>query len=177
MIDDATAGRINNPCGACDPTTTDGKSRRKFLQCTGSVFGLAVLGLGVGAAALPVSVGATGAVTGSERRYPLPASDGVTIDRSNQIITVRFQNNLYAFNLACPHENTALKWLPKDNRFQCPKHESQYQPTGLFTSGRATRNMDRLGVRREDNTLVVDVSKFFQSDKNAAGWAAAVVAL
>ena len=36
----------------------------------------------------------------------------------------------YAFNLACPHENTALKWLPKDGRFQCPKHESQYQPCG-----------------------------------------------
>jgi Rieske Fe-S protein len=124
-----------------------------------------------------VSVGAAGAVAGSERRYPIPANDGVTIDRSNQIITVRFQNNLYAFNLACPHENTALKWLPKDNRFQCPKHESQYQPTGIFTSGRATRNMDRLGVRREENTLVVDVSKFFQSDKNPAGWAAAVVAL
>ena len=37
--------------------------------------------------------------------------------------------------------------------------------------------MDRLGVSREDNTLVVDLSKFFQSDKNLAGWTAAVVAL
>jgi hypothetical protein len=37
--------------------------------------------------------------------------------------------------------------------------------------------MDRLGVRREDDALIVDVSKFFQSDKNPAGWAAAVVTL
>jgi hypothetical protein len=122
MIDDAPAVRMNNPCVTCDTVATDGTSRRAFLQCTGRVFSLAVLGLGAGAAVLPVSVGATGAVAGSERRYPIPANDGVTIDRSNQIITVRFQNNLYAFNLACPHENTALKWLPKDNRFQCPKH-------------------------------------------------------
>ena len=90
---------------------------------------------------------------------------------------MRYQGQAFAFNLACPHENTALKWLPKDGRFQCPKHESRYQPTGIFTSGRATRNMDRLGVRLEDNMLVVDVSKFFQSDKDQAGWAAASVSL
>jgi Rieske Fe-S protein len=164
-------------CTTCEERPKEGASRRAFLRCTGSVFSLAALGFGTGEAALPVSLGAAGVTTGPEHRYPIPASDGVTIDRSNQIITVRYQNNLYAFNLACPHENTALKWLPKDNRFQCPKHESQYQPTGIFTSGRATRNMDRLGVRREDSTLVVDASKFFQSDKNPAGWAAAMVAL
>jgi hypothetical protein len=71
----------------------------------------------------------------------------------------------------------ACGWLPKDGRFQCPKHESRYQPTGIFTSGRATRNMDRLGVRLEGNMLVVDVSKFVQSDKDQAGWAVATVSL
>ena len=90
---------------------------------------------------------------------------------------MRYQRQAYAFNLAYPHENTALKWLPNNGRFQCPKHESQYQPTGIFTSGRATRNMDRLGVRLEDNMLVVDVSKSFQSDKDQAGCAAATVSL
>jgi Rieske Fe-S protein len=111
------------------------------------------------------------------KRYPVPASDGVTIDRKNQVIIVRYQHQAYAFNLACPHENTALKWLPKDGRFQCPKHQSRYQPTGIFTSGRATRNTDRPCVRFEDNMLVVDVSKFFQSDKDQAGWAAATASL
>jgi hypothetical protein len=37
--------------------------------------------------------------------------------------------------------------------------------------------MDRLGVRLEDNMLVVDVNKFYRSDKDAAAWAAATVAL
>ena len=178
MNDSVTTSISKNLCNACDETAGDGKSRREFLKCTGTVFTLAMLGLdATSAAALPVSIGASGAAAGSERRYPMPANDGVTIDRSNQVIVVRYQSSVYAFNLACPHENTALKWLPKDRRFQCPKHQSQYQPNGIFTSGRATRNMDRLGVSREDNTLVVDLSKFFQSDKNLAGWTAAVVAL
>jgi len=166
-----------DPCTSCEPSVTDQTTRRQFLRCTGTVFTLTMLGLGTSAAALPISMGSASDTKGSEHRYPIPAADGVTIDRANQIIIVRYQSALYAFNLACPHENTALKWLPKDRRFQCPKHESQYQPTGIFTTGRATRNMDRLGVRREDDMLVVDVSKFFQSDKNPAGWAAAMVAL
>jgi Rieske Fe-S protein len=126
---------------------------------------------------LPVSFATRVAAAGSERRYPVPENDGVTIDKSSQVIVVRYQQHLYAFNLACPHENTALKWLPKDGRFQCPKHESRYQPTGIFMDGRATRNMDRLGVRLDGNVLVVDLNKFYRSDKDAAGWAAAIVVL
>lgn len=105
--------------------------------------------------------------------------DGTPQDtgRPDQVIVVRYRGQAYAFNLACPHENTALKWLPKDGRFQCPKHESQYQPTGVFTTGRATRNMDRLGIRLEDNMLVVDLNKFYKSDKNPEGWTSATVAL
>ncbi|HUL77571.1 MAG TPA: hypothetical protein VL691_09940, partial [Vicinamibacteria bacterium] len=68
------------------------------------------------AAAAPITFG-TGAQTGSERTYPLPAADGVTIDRANEVILVRFQEKAYAFNLACPHENTALRWKPRDGRF------------------------------------------------------------
>jgi hypothetical protein len=37
--------------------------------------------------------------------------------------------------------------------------------------------MDRLSVRLDGTTLVVDVNKMFQSDKDPAGWAAATVAL
>jgi Rieske Fe-S protein len=114
---------------------------------------------------------------GSEHRYPVPAGDGVSIDRTAQVIVVRYQGHVYAFNLACPHQNQALKWLPKEGRFQCPKHQSKYQPTGTFMSGRATRNMDRLEVRLDGTTLVVDVNRMFQSDKDAAGWAAATVSV
>ncbi|HMB79977.1 MAG TPA: hypothetical protein VKI43_07920, partial [Vicinamibacterales bacterium] len=61
--------------------------------------------------------------------------------------------------------------------FQCPKHESKYQPNGTFMNGRATRNMDRLPIRLDGATLVVNVAAMFQSDKDPAGWASATVTI
>jgi nitrite reductase/ring-hydroxylating ferredoxin subunit len=118
-----------------------------------------------------------GVRAGSEMRYPIPAGDGVTIDKTAQVIIVRYQGHAYAFNLACPHQNQMLRWLPKEGRFQCPKHESKYQPTGVFMNGRATRNMDRLAIRVDGTSLVVNVDRMFMSDKDPAGWAAATVTI
>jgi Rieske Fe-S protein len=112
-----------------------------------------------------------------EHAYPIPATDGTTIDKDNQVILVRFEQKMYAFNLSCPHQNTALRWLGDEGRFQCPKHKSRYQPDGVFISGRATRNMDRFAVRRDGATVVVDVDKMYRSDRNAAEWEGAVVTL
>jgi Rieske Fe-S protein len=129
------------------------------------------------AEAVPVSA-ATGTQTGAaERSYPLPTADGVTIDREAQVIVVRFQGHVYAFNLACPHENTALRWRERDMRFQCPRHESQYRPDGTFMRGRATRNMDRFPVSRAGDTLVVDLSRLLRSDQQPQEWEAASVSV
>jgi len=152
--------------------------RRRFLRMVGC-FTVSAAAFGLGAAdlaALPVTI-VDGDPVGAEHRYPVPAADGVTIDKTGQVIVVRYQSHLYAFNLACPHQNQALRWLPKEGRFQCPKHESKYQPNGTFMNGRATRNMDRLAVRLDAGSLVVDVDKMFQSDKDPAGWAAAAVTI
>ena len=111
----------------------------------------------------------------TEKRFPLPAADSVSIDRGSQTILVRYQNSIFAFALACPHEHAAVKWLPKDHRFQCTKHDSQYQPNGTYTAGRATRNLDRFAIRKEDAMIVVDLTHWFESDKNPSGWASAVV--
>lgn len=112
-----------------------------------------------------------------ERAYPIPAGDGVTIDKAAQVILVRFEQQAYAFRLSCPHQNTALRWRQEEGRFQCPKHKSRYRPDGVFISGRATRNMDRLAVRREGETIVVDLNTVYRSDKDTAGWAGATVPL
>jgi nitrite reductase/ring-hydroxylating ferredoxin subunit len=154
--------------------------RRGFLRdAAGAVFGaLAAIGLSPGVAAgLPVGGLSMLVWAPGGPRYPLPAADGVQIDRDNQLILVRWQNVIYAFNLSCPHQNTALRWDAADSRFQCPKHHSKYQPDGTFISGRATRNMDRLTVRREADTIVVDVDTMYKSDQDQAGWASAVVRL
>jgi nitrite reductase/ring-hydroxylating ferredoxin subunit len=153
------------------------QDRRGFLR--DAVAAVAALGAaGVGptfAALLPVRW--ISAHAGGGATYPVPATDGVQIDRDNQVILVRWQNAVYAFNLSCPHQNTALRWDEADARFQCPKHHSKYQPDGTFISGRATRNMDRLSVRRDGDSIVVDVDGMHKSNEDAAGWAAAVVRL
>jgi len=150
-------------------------SRREFIQAGGCfMVALAALGLPPGAAALPVG-SISGANAGSEKQYSVPAADGVNIDRQAQVILVRFQNGIYAFALSCPHENAVVKWLPKDHRFQCTKHDSEYQPNGAHTKGRATRNMDRFAIRRDGPNVFVDLGHWFQSDKDPAGWASAAI--
>jgi Rieske Fe-S protein len=170
-----TPGRT--ACARCTPV-----SRRGVLGGISAAALAAMVGVELWpstAAALPVVEGGgfAQAGAGNERSFPLPASDGVTIDRDAQVILVRFQGFAYVFNLACPHENTALRWREKDARFQCPRHESKYQPDGTFTEGRATRNMDRFAVRRAGETLAVDLGRLYRSDQNPQEWAAAKVKL
>jgi nitrite reductase/ring-hydroxylating ferredoxin subunit len=142
--------------------------RREFL--VGGCFTLA------GLVGLPV-FSVTGLGAANEKRFALPAADSVNIDRQAQVILVRYQNSIYAFALSCPHENAAVKWLPKDKRFQCSKHDSRYQPDGVYTSGKSTRNLDRFAIRREDATVIVDLLHWFQADKDPAHWNAAVIHL
>ena len=155
-------------------------SRRQFLR-EGGCFALTLAALGLGspeALALPVGFTASAAgAAANERRYPIPPADRVDIDRKSSIIVVRFNGKMSAFALSCPHQNAAVKWVAKNNRFQCTKHDSEYTPAGVYVTGHATRNMDRFPVRVEDGMLVVDASKVFHSDNDAAAWNAAAVAV
>lgn len=147
--------------------------RREFLVRVTTAVAAIMAGLAASpreAAALPLTLGRALLVRGDEITYPLPAVDGTTIDQDNEVILVRWKGAVYAFNLSCPHQNTALKWLASDGRFQCPKHKSKYQPDGTFMSGRATRNMDRFAVRKEAGKLVVNVARLYESDKQRALW-------
>ena len=139
------------------------------------MFTLATLGLPGELSALPVLEIEAQQAAGSERRYPLPTADGATVDRASQVILVRYDGHVYAMSLVCPHENAAVRWLPKDGRFQCSKHTSRYTPDGTFTSGRATRNMDRFPVHKDGAQIVVTIDRVYQSDKDPAGWNAATV--
>jgi Rieske Fe-S protein len=152
-------------------------SRRAFLVQSGcGAFTLATLGLPTLVEALPVNA-VSGEGGGNEKRYPIPDADSVNIDRKAQVIVVRFANHMYAMALACPHESAAVKWVAKDHRFQCTKHDSQYTPEGTYRTGRATRNLDRFPVRHDGKELVVATDRVYRSDQNATAWAAASVDL
>ena len=151
-------------------------SRRQFVICLSSS-----VALGASAHAwadLPVVfVESLGGGDRAEQRYPVPAADAVSIDRSAQVVLVRASGHAFAFALSCPHESAAVKWVEKDHRFQCTKHDSRYQVDGTHISGRATRNMDRFPIRREGAVLVVTTDTTVHSDTDPRGWAAAAVEL
>ncbi len=153
--------------------------RRTFLAQAAAFIAGALMSVGMTAeraAALPISVRAgTRAPNDKDVSYPIPASDSVTIDKDNDVILARYQGKVYAFGLACPHQNTALRWLARDGRFQCPKHKSKYAPDGSFLSGRATRSMDRYAVRKNANTIVANVDALYRQDKDGDQWQGAFV--
>ncbi len=148
-------------------------SRREFIQTVGCLTGaLTALGIPRDVLAAPVAIIDSDQV-GVEKSYPIPAADGVSIDRTAQVILVRSSGRVFAFALSCPHQNAAVKWVPQHNQFECTKHDSHYTADGTHVSGRATRNMDRMPIRKDGDVVRVDTAHVFQSDKDSAGWNAA----
>lgn len=157
-------------CGGCD------LSRRSFVQSAAAL--AAVM------AGLPKSLRAEvprliqAGTSGPEKSYPILPSDGVSIDKANEVILVRHAGHVFAFALSCPHQNTALRWVNDEGgRFECPKHHSKYQADGTFVSGRATRSMDRLPIRREGDQVLVSVDRMIRQDQAPAEWESASVGL
>ncbi len=162
-------------CGSED----DLSSRRDFLHQAGSLFAcFAALGVVPGD-----SVGFTVRLTtalrraGAEALYPIPKEDGANIDRDRELILVRYQDRVYAFGLSCPHQRTALRWEQEERSFRCPKHKSTFQLDGALISGRATRSLDRYALRREADSVIVDLSALLQEDRDRERWVEAVVRL
>jgi len=167
-------------CASCAVgRSADQVERREFVLGALSSLAAALGAIGLApsrAFASSVSFG-SGVGARTDKAYPIPAADGVVIDKGESVIIARFEDKVYAFSLACPHQNTALRWLAGPKRFQCPKHESKYRPSGEFIEGRATRGLDRFAVRRDGEQLQVNLDALYEEDKQAAEWKAAFVQL
>ena len=152
-------------------------SRREFMTRMSGAVVAALVGADAAAAApwYPVVEMAGIDVDPTHKAFPIPGGDGVTIDKKTGVILVRFQGKVIAFNLACPHENTALRWKQAVGRFECTKHDSKYSPDGTYIGGRATRNMDRLKIARDGANVVVDLSTLIKSDAQPAERKSAVI--
>ena len=165
---------MTDQCNTCPIAST---TRRAFVRdaMIGVAGALATLGISSSAAALPVSMIEALARKDEKITYAIPTADGVRIDKDNEVILVRWQGAVYAFNLSCPHQRTALRWNAAAKEFQCPKHKSKYTPIGSFISGRATRGMDRFAITRQGGNVIVDADEMFEEDENEAEWKAAFV--
>lgn len=169
------SGKEAGACGDCP--LTGAMQRRDFVR-EAVAAALAAMG-GMAVAPEVVAAMQVASVRGDgprvARSYPIPQTDGVSIDREESVIIARAGGRAFAFSLACPHQNTALRWDGKNRRFQCPKHKSRYQPDGVFIDGRATRGLDRFAVRRDGAHIVVDLDTLYREDRHPAQWAAAFV--
>src|SRR5688500_5722443 len=79
-------------------------SRRDFLvdALRAGAMAMAAVGLSPGGAdAMPLRLVTALASRGEERSYPVPATDGVQIDKSNEVILARAGKSIYAFSLSC----------------------------------------------------------------------------
>jgi nitrite reductase/ring-hydroxylating ferredoxin subunit len=165
-------------CAGCDLPA----SRRRFLRDTFLSMAGALVAVGATrATAFAMPLEFTEGTRHADQRisFAIPAADGAQVDKKNEVILVRWQGAIYAFNLSCPHQNTALRWRDSDREFECPKHHSRFDPTGDYVprSGRATRNMDRFAIARVGNNVTVDLATLYQQDTDATEWASALVRL
>jgi cytochrome b6-f complex iron-sulfur subunit len=79
--------------------------------------------------------------------------DGGFIYR-NGIIIVNIGNNIYiAFQQACSHQGTTLKYEHSNNRFHCPNHGSNFSTDGIVQNGPAVRNLKEYKIEINGNIL------------------------
>jgi len=153
------------------------KSRRDFLRDSFLSVAGALIAVGVSrstALGMPLEFTEARSRSGGRRSYGVPAADGAQIDKDNQVILVRWAGAVYAFNLSCPHQNTALRWDDKGG-FSCPKHHSLFKADGEKIEGRAGRGMDRFAVTKDGSGVAVDIDRLYREDEDAALWEAAVI--
>jgi hypothetical protein len=115
VTEDEMGDAAHSPCNGCALV-----DRRSFLQDAGAMAASVLVALGASprrAAAAPMELVSALGGDREDKSYAMPARDGTQIDKDNGTIVARYQGKVYVFSLACPHQNTAIKWYDKDN---CP---------------------------------------------------------
>ena len=60
------------------------------------------------------------------------------------------QPGVKALYKVCVHLGCLYKWVPTNDRFECPCHGSKYLPTGVRVDGPARRNLDTFVIEAYD---------------------------
>ncbi len=82
----------------------------------------------------------------------IPA-EGALVFRQSRVAVMRSGDDVYALSLVCTHLGCIVSVSPTE--LSCPCHGSSFSLAGEVLRGPATRNLDRLEVRREGDDVVV----------------------
>ena len=85
---------------------------------------------------------------------------------------INSENGVLAHYVVCVHLGCLYKWVPSNNRFECPCHGSKYQRTGEWIEGPAPRNLDRFviqAVNASGKTLAETKHGDANADPSAGG--------
>ncbi len=81
---------------------------------------------------------------------------------------VNTDKGVLALYKVCVHLGCLYKWVPSNNRFECPCHGSKYQRNGTYIEGPAPRSLDRFQVDAVDaNGKVLGSTTNKNGDANA----------
>ncbi len=64
-----------------------------------------------------------------------------------------------ALYMVCVHLGCLYKWVPANNRFECPCHGSKYTHDGFYIEGPATRSLDTFEITDEAEKVLVHTGK------------------
>lgn len=83
---------------------------------------------------------------------------------------VNTSSGVVALYKVCTHLGCLYKWVPLNDRFECPCHGSKYTKDGLFIEGPAPRSLDRFVLEAVDasgNVLISTKVGDMNSDTEA----------
>lgn len=103
----------------------------------------------------------------------IPSTDAAPEDHPDgRFWLVNTDAGVLALYKVCVHLGCLYKWVPNNNRFECPCHGSKYQRDGTYIEGPAPRSLDRFIVDVVDasgSVLAETKSGDANSDPTAGG--------
>lgn len=78
----------------------------------------------------------------------LPSTDAAPLPNDElRYWLVNTDTGLLAIYKVCTHLGCLYKWVPSNDRYECPCHGSKFTREGVYIEGPAPRNLDRMVVR------------------------------
>jgi Rieske Fe-S protein len=110
-------------------------------------------------------------VEGVPKRVALVADhrDAWTLEKQVELGAawlVRRAGVVSAWTTVCPHLGCAVDRSVSGPGFNCPCHDSAFDPDGRRLNGPSPRDMDALGTRVEDGFVFVQFQRFRQGTKD-----------